>query len=569
MSSGVEQVVVPNVAGSTLADAQSALSGCGLFASVSEQYSDNVAAGVVISQSVAAGSSVNKGSSVGIVVSRGPENAGVPNVIGSDRSAAISALQAAGFNVSEGEAQYSDSVPAGCVISQDVAGGSQVKKGTTVTIVVSKGQEMVTVPSVAGMTAAEAESRLSQYGIKVTRSEEYSSTVPAGSVISQSISAGGSVAKNTAITIVISKGPELVTVPDVTGMDAASAESKLTQSGLSAVRGSSEYSDAVPEGSVISQSVSAGSKAARNSTVTIVISKGIQSFIVSFDSNGGSSVNSMTVRKGDTLSGLPTPTKDYCDFTGWTYNGSSANGMTVSSDMTLTANWRDKATSDWVAEGSIPAGAKQVDEKWTYTYTTWSTEAALDGYTRTGNVRQNEKESGIIVYIESQPSGLQNNNQYVVGTPTGWDNDTGTRIITSTGEFREYYYWHYSRTKEYYGWGTESTGNYIGDKGVKAIGDSSFSNYNEYVSSFAGSTWDGHVASGSSKQDGGTVYNLGQTRLPFNPYVSMWFYRINIYNAHFTDYTKEFEYFQSREAASVPSGDGVSNVQHLVRYIPK
>ena len=569
VSSGVEQVVVPNVAGSTLADAQSALSGCGLFASVSEQYSDNVAAGVVISQSVVAGSSVNKGSSVGIVVSRGPENAGVPNVIGSDRSAAISALQAAGFNVSEGEAQYSDSVPAGCVISQDVAGGSQVKKGTTVTIVVSKGQEMVTVPSVAGMTAAEAESRLSQYGIKVTRSEEYSSTVPAGSVISQSVSAGGSVAKNTTITIVISKGTELVTVPDVTGMDAASAESKLTQSGLSAVRGSSEYSDAVPEGSVISQSVSAGSKAARNSTVTIVISKGIQSFIVSFDSNGGSSVNSMTVRKGDTLSGLPTPTKDYCDFTGWTYNGSSANGMTVSSDMTLTANWRDKATSDWVAEGSIPAGAKQVDEKWTYTYTTWSTEAALDGYTRTGNVRQNEKESGIIVYIESQPSGLQNNNQYVVGTPTGWDNDTGTRIITSTGEFREYYYWHYSRTKEYYGWGTESTGNYIGDKGVKAIGDSSFSNYNEYVSSFAGSTWDGHVASGSSKQDGGTVYNLGQTRLPFNPYVSMWFYRINIYNAHFTDYTKEFEYVQSREAASVPSGDGVSNVQHLVRYIPK
>ena len=509
ISSGVEKVTVPNVVGSALSNAQNALSSCGLSASVSEQYSDNVAAGVVISQSVAAGSSVNKGSNVGIVVSRGPENAGVPNVIGSDRSAAISALQAAGFNVSEGEAQYSDSVPAGCVISQDVAGGSQVKKGTTVTIIVSKGQEMVTVPN-------------------------------------------------------------------VTGMDAASAESKLAQSGLNVARGTAEYSDIVPEGNVISQSVSSGSSVAKGSTVTIIVSKGVSSYTVTFDSNGGTSVNSMSVKKGGTLSGLPTPTKDYCNFAGWTYNGSSAEGMTVNGDMTLIANWTDKAAGDWVLANNAPSGGKVVDNKWTYTVTTtettWSTEAALDGWTRTGNVTQQEAGSGVIEYIETQPSGFQNTNGLMVGTPSGWDNDTSTRVITKVKEFKEYYYWHYTRTKEYYGWGREDTGNYIGNKPAQGNGDSDFSNYNEYRTTFGGSNWDGKAGSGT---DGwGTYFNLGALRLPFNPYVSMWFYRADIYNAYYTDYVKSFEYakttVESRESTTgEPSGAGVGNIQHWVRYIPK
>ena len=577
VSSGVEKVTVPDVVGSALANAQSALSGCGLSASVSEQYSDNVAAGVVISQSVAAGSSVNKGSSVGIVVSRGPENAGVPNVIGSDRGTAISALQAAGFNVNEGEAQYSDTVPAGCVISQDVAGGSQVKKGTTVTIVVSKGQEMVTVPDVVGMTAAEAESRLSQYGISVTRSEEYSSTVPSGSVISQSVGAGGSVPKNTTITIVVSKGPELVTVPDVTGIDAASAESKLSQSGLDVSRGGSEYSDTVAEGSVISQSVSAGSKVAINSTVTIIVSKGIQPFTVSFDSNGGSGVGSMTVKKGDTLSGLPTPTKDYCDFTGWTYNGSNADGMTVSGDMTLTANWRDKATSDWVAEGSIPAGAKVVDNKWTYTVstteTTWSRgDAPLDdqGYVRTGNEEWRINATGESYYCNGFPDGdYQNYTQLVGGIPwTAGQNDI--YILDVTSEWAGYVYWHWM----YDSGGTEY-GIYTRNISQKSGWGTALTNkYYKYYGEFTSSSDYQRGNAGYNNNTGWPTYvNTGRTSYADNQGTDRWF-RFDYYKAAFVEKYKWLEYskttVESFETVNgEPSGNGVGNIQHLVRYIPK
>ena len=581
VSTGMPKVTVPNVVGSDRATAERALSDNGLTSSVSEQYSDTIAAGIVMSQTVAAGSSVNKGSRVEIVVSRGPENAGVPNVVGSDRSSAISALEAAGFKVSEGTSKYSDTVAEGIVISQDVAGGSQVKKGTTVTIIVSKGQEMVTVPSVVGMTYAQAESQLSQQGLKTARgSEEYSADVQAGSVISQSIAAGSNTAKNSTVTLVISKGQELVEVPDVTGMAASSAESKLSQSGFAVSRGSEEYSDTVQEGCVIRQSQSAGSKLAKGSTVTIVVSKGRQPYTVSFNSNGGTSVGSVTVKKGDTLSSgsLPVPTMDYYNFSGWTYNGAGVDGMTVSGDMTLTATWSEKAASDWVAAGSVPKGAKIVDNNWTYkvttTDTTWSTETVLDGYVRTGNVSLLETAYGSIQYIEEQPSGLQNNNGYSVGTPTGWDNETSTRVITGTGDFSAYYYWHYTHTKEYYGWGTgASTGNYVGDKGVRATSTGSYTNYNEYVSTTKESTWDGHNASGSS-QDGGWIYNLGATRLPFNPYVSMWFYRTNIYYAYYTDYIKNFEYTRTIVEDQVsytgePSGNGISDVQHWVRYIPR
>lgn len=524
VSSGVEQVVVPNVAGSTLADAQSALSGCGLFASVSEQYSDNVAAGVVISQSVAAGSSVNKGSSVGIVVSRGPENAGVPNVIGSDRSAAISALQAAGFNVSEGEAQYSDSVPAGCVISQDVAGGSQVKKGTTVTIVVSKGQEMVTVPN-------------------------------------------------------------------VTGMDAAGAESKLDQSGLNVARGTAEYSDTVPEGNVISQSASFGSSVAKGSTVTIIVSKGVSSYTVTFDSNGGTSVNSMSVKKGGTLSGLPTPTKDYCNFAGWTYNGSSAEGMTVNGNMTLTANWTDKAAGDWILESSVPAGGKVVDNKWTYTLTTtettWSTEAALDGWMRTGNYSKENPISGTVYYIENQPDGLQNQQGLSVGVPANSENETSVFEITSSGNLYSYLYWHYTFDATFSG--TVFPGYYATSRIVSQTGGNEWTfekwghvylnQYHEFINGNAGTDYYDtldqctYPASRSAKPFGdGTTYCLGGLRLGAE-YVSYWFYRVNVYSATYTQYTKMFEYMKStsanKESASAPSGDGISNIQHWVRYIPK
>ena len=571
VSTGMPKVTVPNVVGSDRATAEKALSDNGLTSSVSEQYSDTVAAGIVISQTIAAGSSVNKGSRVEIVVSRGPENAGVPNVVGSDRSSAISALEAAGFKVSEGTPQYSDTVAEGIVISQDVAGGSQVKKGTTVTIIVSRGQEMVTVPSVVGMTYAQAESQLSQQGLKATRgSEEYSADVPAGSVISQSIAAGSNTAKNSTVTLVISKGQELVELPDVTGMAASSAESKLSQSGFAVSRGSEEYSDTVQEGCVIRQSESAGSKLAKGSTVTIIVSKGVQPFTISFNSDGGTSVGSVTMKKGDTLSSgsLPVPTMDYYNFSGWTYNGAGVDGMTVSGDITLTATWSKKAASDWVVAGNVPAGANVVDNKWTYTVTTtettWSRETALDGYSRTGNEKWEMTAQGSrdwatwIGDFGNETSNLNYGQPYVAE-----ETDTFKRDVENVSA-GYYVYWHYT-----YPVAGQSNETHLFNRDISQYygtwlsGRGSCTLYREFASSYLYPNRHGDaVCVGEGRGDAPIDYQCCV------------FWCEAVQRCNYTEYVKNFEYtktkVESRESTTgEPSGNGVGNIQHLVRYIPK
>lgn len=103
--------------------------------------------------------------------------------------------------------------------------------------------------------------------------------------------------------------------------------------------------------------------------------------------------------------------------------------------------------------------------------------------------------------------------------------------------------------------------------------------YHEFINGNAGTDYYDtldqctYPASRSAKPFGdGTTYCLGGLRLGAE-YVSYWFYRVNVYSATYTQYTKMFEYMKStsanKESASAPSGDGISNIQHWVRYIPK
>ena len=573
------KVNVPNVVGSDRATAEKILTDNGLKVNVSEEYSDSVAAGIVISQTVEAGTSVDNGSTVGIVVSKGQENAGVPNVVGFDRNSAISALEAAGFKVSEGASQYSDSVTEGYVISQDIAGGSAVKNGSTVTIIVSKGQEMVTVPSVIGLTYSAAESQLSQHGLIAARgSEEYSATVQAGSVVSQSVSAGSSTTKNTTVILSISMGLEMVEVPNVTGIQSSSAESQLNQSGFAVSYGSAEYSDE-PEGNVIRQSESAGGKLAKGSTVTIVVSKGRQPFTISFNSDGGTGIASVTMRKGDTLSNanLPVSTKDYNNFGGWTYNGAGVDGMTVTGDMTLTAAWSAKAVCDWVAVGSAPEGANIVDNKWTYTVTTteitWSRgDVPLDdqGYVRTGNEEWKLNSSGESFYCNGFPDGeFKNNTGLASSVPwTAASNDIYRLDVTT--DWAGYVYWHWM----YDSGGTEY-GQYTRNISQRSGYGTAIKNfYYKYYGEFTSTSDYQKGSSGYNNNTGWTTYvNTGRTSYAENQGTDRWF-RFDYYKASFEEYYKYIEYslttVNSYETTTgEPSGDGVGNIVHLVRYIPR
>lgn len=147
VSKGSEKIKVPDVVKKSSNEAQNTITGQGLSVSVSEDYSDSIEEGKVISTDPAAGTKVDKGTTINIVVSLGPKEvpATVPGVQNMSRSEAESAMTAAELSVKFVE-EYSSSITEGYVISQSAPKGSQVAKGTTITIVVSRGPEPTQEP---------------------------------------------------------------------------------------------------------------------------------------------------------------------------------------------------------------------------------------------------------------------------------------------------------------------------------------------------------------------------------------------------------------------------------------
>lgn len=143
VSLGKEKVSVPYLIGLSKEDAQNALYDVGLdVGSVSEEYSETVEAGLVISQVTSAGIEVEKGTAVSFVISLGKdvETVTVPNLIGRSESDAQAALSNVGL-VGDPSSAYSDSIAVGYVSSQTTAAGTQVEAGSVVHYSVSVGPE--------------------------------------------------------------------------------------------------------------------------------------------------------------------------------------------------------------------------------------------------------------------------------------------------------------------------------------------------------------------------------------------------------------------------------------------
>jgi serine/threonine-protein kinase len=116
------------------------LTDAGFKYSISYNYSDTVEQGVVISQTPGANASGKKGDTIALVVSRGKEQVNVPDLSGKTKDEAVAALQSAGLNAGNIATENHDSVEEGRVISQEVAAGQTVDKGTSVNFKVSAGK---------------------------------------------------------------------------------------------------------------------------------------------------------------------------------------------------------------------------------------------------------------------------------------------------------------------------------------------------------------------------------------------------------------------------------------------
>jgi len=199
----------------------------------------------------------------------------VPDVVGMSQTAAEAAIVAAGFTVGTVTTEYSGSVAADDVISQDPAGGASASPGSSVDLVVSLGPPPpVDVPDVVGMSQAGAEAAIVAASLTVGNvTTANSETVPAGDVISQDPAGGASVAAGTAVDIVVSLGAEVI-VPDVVGLTQAAAEAAITAANLTVGNVTTENHASVPAGDVISQDPSSGTSVGEGSAVDLVVSDG-------------------------------------------------------------------------------------------------------------------------------------------------------------------------------------------------------------------------------------------------------------------------------------------------------
>lgn len=149
---------------------------------------------------------LDDGDTLTVYISSGPEYVKVPDLREMTRQQAKDALEDAGLVLGEETEGYS-SVDVGLVCGQSSEPYSTVKSGSTIDIVISLGEEKVTVPYIVGRSLGEAQNALQSVGLNYSVVEESSESVPAGQVISQSISSGVSVGKGTTVIIVISTGP--------------------------------------------------------------------------------------------------------------------------------------------------------------------------------------------------------------------------------------------------------------------------------------------------------------------------------------------------------------------------
>ena len=198
-----------------------------------------------------------------------------PGVLGLSRAAAEQRLDEAGLDVAWGDKAYSETVPAGQVVATDPEPGSRVLDGGTVTVTLSLGKERYDVPRLKGMSVDQAQDALAKTHLSYgTTTETWSDTVREGVVISSSPKAGTTLRPDTAVDLVVSKGPKPVTLEDWVGKDADDALAWLDSKGLDGRVAGEEYSDTIAAGDVISMDPPAGTTLHRGDSVSFVVSKG-------------------------------------------------------------------------------------------------------------------------------------------------------------------------------------------------------------------------------------------------------------------------------------------------------
>lgn len=203
---------------------------------------------------------------------RASQSVAVPVLTGMTQDQAGRTLQANDLTATF-QPEYSDGVVKGQIIRVQPGSGQQVVKHSAVTAWVSMGPEMHPMPTVVGSSLADAQRALAAASLRTGKvTKQWDETVPAGTIVSASTSAGTQLRHDTAVDLVVSQGPRPIPIASWVGKSADDAQRALTSAGF-AVTVTSQNNDTVAQGLVISQTPASGT-GHRGDKITLVKSLG-------------------------------------------------------------------------------------------------------------------------------------------------------------------------------------------------------------------------------------------------------------------------------------------------------
>jgi serine/threonine-protein kinase len=262
---GGAQVAVPSLVGLDDATAKVRATDAELLMTVVERRTSADPAGLVIEQRPAPGEFIGADDEIEVVVSRGPPPVPLPDVTGKPLAEAQPLLEQAGFVVVV-ERRFDENVPKDVALGTEPAGGGQAPPESSVKLIVSDGPAPVEVPDVAGKSYDEAAAIIQAKRLTPVKRDAFSDSVAVGVVIGTDPAAGQAAPRDSEVPIIVSKGPELIAVPNVIGQSVEAASQALSNAGLSA-----DVQNFGPGKKVRAQDPPAGTMVKRGAKVTLFL----------------------------------------------------------------------------------------------------------------------------------------------------------------------------------------------------------------------------------------------------------------------------------------------------------
>jgi len=230
---GGARVSAPSLVGLERAPAAARATDAGLLMTVTKRVTVDDPAGLIISQRPEPGEFLGDGDEIAVTISRGPPKVAVPKVDGQPLVDAQSKLEAAGFVVAV-ERKTDETIARDVVMNTVPKSLKRAPRESTIRLIVSDGPAPVAVPAITGGTYEEAAATLAAKKFIATRRDDFDDTVATGVVVRTEPAAGTLAPRDSSVIVVVSKGPEIITVPNLVGQTVEAASTALERLGLTA-----------------------------------------------------------------------------------------------------------------------------------------------------------------------------------------------------------------------------------------------------------------------------------------------------------------------------------------------